>query len=108
MVLDTLTVVVICLGLSFLFSELFFHIRYPRVIGQILTGIVLGLPFFAFLFTKEASTDLSFLSDLGIIFMLLITGMQIDLRKFERSGKTTIIIALFSLLVPLGMGFLAE
>lgn len=105
MVLDTLTVVVICLGLSFVLSEVFFRIKYPRVIGQIVTGIILGLPFLSFIFSPEATNDISFLSDLGIIFMLLITGMQIDLRKFKKSGKTTIIISLFSLFVPLGMGF---
>ena len=105
MQVDTLTFVAIALALSFVLSELFFRIKYPRVIGQIITGIILGLPFVKVLITSEIQSDISFLADLGIIFLLLLTGMKLNIGKLRKSGRDTIILALFSVLFPFVMGF---
>ncbi|MBD3209496.1 cation:proton antiporter [Candidatus Woesearchaeota archaeon] len=103
---DTLTVIALALAVSFVMSEAFFSIKYPRVIGQILTGIILGLPFIKVIFNQESLIDIKFLADLGIIFLLLLTGMKINLEKFRKSGKDTIYIALFGVLVPFFTGFI--
>jgi len=103
--LDTLTFVAIALTLSFILSEAFFRIKYPRVIGQLITGVVLGIPFVKAFITGEVQNDISFLADLGIIFLLLLTGMKINVEKFKKSSKDTLILALFSVLFPLAMGF---
>ncbi len=103
--LDTLTFVAIALTLSFILSEFFFKIKYPRVIGQLITGVILGLPFIKAFVTGDIQADIGFLADLGIIFLLLLTGMKIDIAKFKKSSKDTLILALFSVLFPFAMGF---
>ncbi|MBW2971067.1 cation:proton antiporter, partial [Candidatus Woesearchaeota archaeon] len=104
--MNTLTVITLCLCVSFVFSELFFRIKYPRVIGQIIAGLVLGLPFFRSLISQEFMIDIQFLADLGIIFLLLLVGLEINIDKFKRSEKDTIIIALSTVLVPFVLGFI--
>jgi Kef-type K+ transport system membrane component KefB len=103
--MDTLSIVVICLGLSFILSEVFFRLKYPRIIGQIVAGLLLSLPFVKFLFNQDSLSDISFLADIGVIFLLFITGMKLNLHKFKEAKKDTFILALFSVLVPFLMGF---
>lgn len=105
MPLDTLTIVAITLAVSFVLSELFFRFKYPRVIGQILAGIIFGIPLLKTIFSPEVLTDISFLADLGIIFLLLLIGMQLNLEKFKKAEKDAIIIAFFCVLVPFILGF---
>ncbi len=106
MAFDTLSIATIALAFSFVLSEVFFKLKYPRVIGQILAGILLGLPFLRVIFDHQSLLDIQFLSDLGIIFLLLITGMKINLEKFKKTEKATIIIAIFSIFTPFVLGFI--
>lgn len=106
MALDTLTVVAIVLAVSFVLSEIFFRFKYPRVIGQILAGIILGIPLFKVFLTPQILSDIAFLADLGIIFLLLLIGLQLNLDKFKKAKKDAIIIAFFSVLVPFVFGFI--
>jgi Kef-type K+ transport system membrane component KefB len=106
MALDTLTVVVICLSVSFVLSEVFFRFKYPRVIGQILAGILLGIPLFKVIFAPEVMIDVAFLADLGIIFLLLLIGLQLNLEKFQKAGNDALIIAVFCVLIPFSFGFI--
>lgn len=106
MPLDLLTIVAISLAVSFVLSEIFFRFKYPRVIGQILAGIILGIPLFKVIFTPQALSDIAFLADLGIIFLLLLIGMQLNLDKFKKAKKDAIIIAFFCVLIPFIFGFI--
>lgn len=106
MPLDILTVVAISLAVSFILSEIFFRFKYPRVIGQILAGIILGIPLVKVLFTPQILSDIAFLADLGIIFLLLLIGMQLNLDKFKKAEKDAVIIAFFSVLIPFSFGFI--
>ena len=102
---DMLIVISIILAVSFVFSEIFFRIKYPRVIGQILAGMFLGLPFFSVLFQGNVENEIAFLAELGIVFLLLLTGLEINLDKFKKAEKDSIIIALFCVLLPFILGF---
>ncbi len=103
--IDTLTLMLICLILSFLLSEIFYKLKYPRVIGQILAGVLLGIPFVKQLLPASSLGELKILSDVGIIFLLLLTGMRINVSKFRKSEKDSLIIAVWSACVPFAMGF---
>ena len=104
--IDTIGFVAICLLISFFLSELFHYFKYPRVLGYILAGIFLGLPVFSGFFSGEILSDIGFLSELGIIFLLMLTGMEINFRNVEKTEKDSTIIALFSIITSFAMGFL--
>lgn len=53
--IDILFILTISLLVSFIFSEIFFRLKYPRVIGYIFAGIFLGYPFFSGLFFPEGN-----------------------------------------------------
>ncbi|MFH1590420.1 MAG: cation:proton antiporter [archaeon] len=103
---NILIIFAVSLFVSFVLSELFHRYNYPRVIGQLLAGILLGIPFIRTVFTPSVMDDISFLADLGIIFLLMLAGMEINIEKLKRSEKSAFIIAVFCALVPFSLGFL--
>lgn len=115
--INILLILAIYLVVSFIFSEIFFRLKYPRVIGYILAGIFLGYPFFSGLFFPEGNFSLALgrndpsamaidlLSNLGIIFLLLLTGLEINIEKLRKCSREVILIAFFAALVPFLLGF---
>lgn len=103
--ISILVVISICLAVSLILSELFFRLKYPRVIGQILSGVLLGTPLFSILFTEQTRTAISFLSELGVVFLLLLTGMEINLLMLKKSQRDVLLIAIASALLPFALGY---
>ena len=94
----------ICLGLSVILSEICYRVRYPRIIGPILTGIILGIgPIGDYI--RRAESQISFLSELSIIFLLFLAGLEINISKFKKASKDATLIAFFSAALPFIMGF---
>jgi Kef-type K+ transport system membrane component KefB len=106
--MQILVVVPIILIAAFLLGELFKKIGLPAVIGQILAGVVLGLPFIKnFLFNENSSlTIVDFLADLGIVFLLFLAGLEIDIDKIKQSSRDSVLISLSSALLPFFLGFI--
>ena len=105
---NILLVIFIALILAYLISEIFRRFGLPRVIGQILAGIILGIPAIkGRLFTSDALSVFSFLTNIGIILLFFFVGLEINIRKFRKNFKESSLIAVFNTLVPLTIGFLA-
>jgi Kef-type K+ transport system membrane component KefB len=92
---------------TFLMGLLFKRIGLPSVIGQILAGIILGVPFLkGFLFDNPSSLIiLDFLAYLGIVFLLFLAGLEIDVKKIRETSRDSILISLSAALVPFLLGF---
>ncbi len=101
-------VVPIVLIASFVAGELFRKIGLPSVVGQILAGILLGIPVFRAIFFDEPSSLLiiDFLAYLGIVFLLFLAGLEIDIEKVKETSRDSILISLSSALLPFSLGFL--
>ncbi len=86
---------------------LFKRIGLPSVVGQILAGILLGIPLLrGVLFDSESSLVIvDFLAYLGIIFLLFLAGLEIDIEKIRETSRESLLISLSSALIPFGLGF---
>jgi Kef-type K+ transport system membrane component KefB len=106
--LSTVMVIAVVLGTAFLFNELFKKLKLPPVVGQILGGLILGIPLLkAFIFEGSTATEIvDLLAVLGILFLLLLVGLEIDLEKIRQSSKEAVLISLSAAIVPLLLGFL--
>ena len=76
----------------------------PSVLGKLLVGIVLGPAVFGVL---SDSATLEELSQIGVILLMFIAGLETDIDEFKRSGKASMIVGLSGIIVPLGGGYLA-
>ena len=104
---NALLVTLIALVLAYLISEIFRYFRLPKVIGQILAGIILGIPIIkTALFTDETLSIFSFITNIGIILLFFFVGLEINLKQFRKNFKETSLIAIFNTLIPLTAGFL--
>jgi Kef-type K+ transport system membrane component KefB/nucleotide-binding universal stress UspA family protein len=97
-------------------GEIMQRLRLPPVVGELLAGVLLGpsvlgalLPGFqAQIFPRsQAQADLlSVVSWLGVLFLLIVTGLETDLNLILRKGKTALSISLGGIVVPFLSGIL--
>lgn len=80
--------IVIILGLSVLTILIFQKLRLPSILGFLLTGIIVG-PYGLNLI--EAKHEVEVLSEIGIIFLLFVIGIEFSLKGLA-SIKNTVLI----------------
>ncbi|MCU0453468.1 MAG: cation:proton antiporter [Bacteroidetes bacterium] len=71
-------------------------VRQPLILGYIGAGILLGPTGFGLITNQE---EIALLSELGLAFLLFIVGLEIDLKKFARSGRSSAIIGTVQVVV---------
>jgi Kef-type K+ transport system membrane component KefB/nucleotide-binding universal stress UspA family protein len=97
-----------------LLGEVMNRIGQPSVMGQLLAGILLGpsvlgwvwpdLQHTIFPSARESRLMLDALSQFGILLLLLLTGMETDLRLVRKVGKAAISISVSGVIVPFTCG----
>jgi len=76
----------------------------PAVLGKLLIGIVIG-PTVLGLVTE--TTTLAEFSQIGVILLMFIAGLETDVDEFKRTGKASTLVGFAGIIVPLLCGFLA-
>jgi Kef-type K+ transport system membrane component KefB len=107
------------LGLLLLFgrilSEVMQRLGQPAVMGQLLAGLILGPSVFGFLWpqaqhalfprTPEQKGMIDSVSQLGVLMLLLLTGMETDLGLVRRVGRPAVASAIAGVVIPFSCGF---
>ena len=81
----------------------------PQVVGMILAGILLGLLKLIpnqNVFTPTAMNGLDFLAKIGVILIMFSAGIETDLKQFKKTGIPSVVITLFGVVFPVGLGFI--
>ena len=91
------------------------RIGQPSVMGQLIAGLLLGPSFFGVLwpagqhavFPTEAvqKSMLDAVSELGVLMLLLLTGMETDLQMVRRVGRAAIAVSAAGIAIPFACGF---
>lgn len=76
----------------------------PAVLGKLLIGIVLGP---SVLGVIEDTDLLQELSQIGVILLMFIAGLETDMDQFRRTGKAAVAVGVLGILVPLLAGYAA-
>ncbi|KAI9513308.1 cation/H+ exchanger [Russula earlei] len=102
---------ILILGVTQILSLLFGRIRQPRVIAEVIGGVILGptvmgrIPNFTNrIFPANSLHLLSLTSTLGIVFFLFIVGIEVDISLAKRNAKASAAISISGLVIPLGLG----
>jgi Kef-type K+ transport system membrane component KefB/nucleotide-binding universal stress UspA family protein len=96
-------------------GELMQKLGQPSVIGQLLAGLVLGPSLFGWLFPAahhfifpESATQKSLItgvSNVGVMMLLLLTGMETDLKLVKQVGPPAFMVSAAGVTVPFVCGF---
>jgi len=89
--------------LSGVLAILFARIKIPPIAGYILAGIVAG-PLALRLVTDSASIDT--IAELGFVLLLFVIGLEIDIGKIIKSGRTILLTGAFQYPLIILFGFL--
>ncbi|MEJ8546338.1 monovalent cation:proton antiporter-2 (CPA2) family protein [Brevibacillus borstelensis] len=83
-------------------GDLAARIGQPSVLGKLLIGIILGPAVLGVI----TSTDIiSELSEVGVILLMFLAGLETDIDEFKRTGKASAYVGIVGILVPLSIGY---
>lgn len=77
------------------------RVKMPQVVGALLAGIVLGP---ACLGLVEETDFIKQMADLGVIILMFSAGLETDITSLKKTWKTSFIIAIMGMIVPLASG----
>lgn len=86
-------------------------IRQPRVIAEVLGGILLGptafgrIPGFSeHIFPTDSLPYLSLVANIGLCLFLFLVGLEIDTEIIKRNARLSFTVALAGIIIPFGLG----
>ena len=77
----------------------FDRIKQPRVLGELLVGVLLGPSLFGFILGSEEI--LVFLSEVGVIILLFLVGLESNIHELLKSGKAALMVAVIGVVAPI-------
>ncbi|MDG4656596.1 cation:proton antiporter [Ectobacillus antri] len=97
-----ITQLAIILLASKLAGDISVRLGQPSVLGKLLIGIVLGPSVLGLVNDTEILGELS---QIGVILLMFIAGLETDLDEFKRTGKASSIVGAAGVAVPLSLGY---
>jgi Kef-type K+ transport system membrane component KefB/nucleotide-binding universal stress UspA family protein len=105
---------VVLLLIGRLLGEAMQRVGQPAVMGQLLAGVLLGPSVFGAIWPegqhalfptgREQRAMLEAVSDLGILMLLLLTGMETDLKLVKRARRAAMSVSTAGIAVPFSLG----
>jgi Kef-type K+ transport system membrane component KefB len=83
-------------------EEICRRIGQPPIIGEILAGVLIGPSVLGFV---EPDEVLEVFSELGVVFLLFMVGLETKLEDMRAVGRTALNVGLMGVIVPLIGGF---
>jgi Kef-type K+ transport system membrane component KefB/nucleotide-binding universal stress UspA family protein len=83
---------------------LFGRLRLPGLVGLIFSGVVLGPSGWNIL--QPDSPTINLLSDIGLVYLIFIAGLEVDLEQFRRQKSRSFGFGSFTFFIPLALGTL--
>ena len=110
-----LSEIIVLLVCGRLLGEAMQRIGQPAVMGQLIAGILLGpsvlgafwpdLQQSLFPQSREQQSMIDAVSQLGILMLLLLTGMETDLSVVRRLGRAAVSVSIAGVSLPFACGF---
>jgi Kef-type K+ transport system membrane component KefB len=110
----TLLELIVIVGVARVFGWMARRVGQPRVIGEIVAGLVLGPSFFGafapdtfnYVFKSTDALTVSIISQLGLILLMLQVGMEFEfgMLREKRSRTAAVFVSIAGILAPFALG----
>lgn len=78
-------------------------LKMPEVLGALVAGVILGP---VVLNLMHYDNDIKLLSNLGVIMLMFLAGLETNIEEFKKAGFSSLIIAIAGIIFPLALGTL--
>ena len=89
-------------GAAKLLGELMERFGQPGIVGEILAGIVLGPSVLGWV---QPDQVLAALSEIGVMFLLFVVGLEVKSSELLRVGGTAMLVAILGVVLPFAVGY---
>ncbi|HET9176391.1 MAG TPA: cation:proton antiporter [Pseudolabrys sp.] len=106
--------IVVLMVVGRLLGEAMLRLRQPAVMGQLIAGLILGPSLFGLLLpdlqhalfpkTPEQKAMIDAIAQFGILLLLLLTGMETDLKLVRQTGRASLFASLMGIVIPFVCG----
>ncbi|MBO8163470.1 MAG: cation:proton antiporter [Brevibacillus sp.] len=93
---------VIILAAAKLAGSISVKLGQPSVLGQLLAGIVIGPSVFGWVNDNDILKEMS---NIGVILLMFIAGLETNLREFQASAKASTAVGIGGIVLPLVGGY---
>lgn len=94
------------LAIILLFSKIAGHLSVrlgqPSVLGKLLVGILIGPSVLGIISNSDI---LQQLSQIGVILLMFIAGIETDLNEFKKTAKASTFVGVFGVIAPMILGY---
>jgi Kef-type K+ transport system membrane component KefB len=94
--------IILILLVAWLLGDLFQRLRLPRLLGELMAGLLLGPPLLGWVQPREG---LTVLADLGIFFLMFYSGMEMDPHELLEHFWVSLAVAVGGFVLPFAMGY---
>ncbi|KAF2229103.1 K(+)/H(+) antiporter 1 [Viridothelium virens] len=112
---NPIIIFIIQAGIILIFCRLLHYplsrIRQPRVIAEVIGGVLLGpsvmgrIPGFTnAIFPAAAMPNLTLVANLGLVLFLFLVGLEVDLRFLGSNWRVALTVSAASMVLPFGLG----
>jgi len=95
--------IALCIAAAWALGVLAQFLRQPVILAYLVGGFMLGPAGFGWIQSPES---IATISELGLIFLLFMIGLEIDLKKIISAGKPILLTALCQILGGCALGVL--
>ena len=74
------------------------RLKLPAVVGELLAGIIIGPAVFNLV---QPSEIIKVFSDIGVIFLMFLAGLDSDIKTLKKLLRPSILVAAFGMIVPI-------
>lgn len=89
-------------GAAKMLGELMERFGQPGIVGEILAGIVLGPSVLGWV---QPDQVLAALSEIGVMFLLFVVGLEVKSSELLRVGGTAMLVAILGVVLPFAVGY---
>ncbi|MEP7105422.1 MAG: cation:proton antiporter [Chloroflexota bacterium] len=100
---DLLSSVGICVTAAAIAALIGWRVRQPLILAYLLTGVLIGPHVLDLVGDREA---ISTVSEIGLILLLFVIGLEIDLKKLLGSGRAVAALGFIQVPICIGLGLL--
>ncbi|SDX42300.1 sodium/proton-potassium antiporter GerN, CPA2 family [Marininema mesophilum] len=85
-------------------GDLSVRLGQPSVLGKLMVGIIIGPALLGWIKDSESIEQLS---EIGVLLLMFIAGLETDIKELNRNRRSSVAVAIGGIILPLLGGYLA-